>query len=114
MFKGKKADYKLLGICHSKVTNEDVRNTVDSICSKANEDGWKVLLFSSFSDLFRNTNETKGEASIYRLVNAEMLDALVVMSESIQNDEVSRILIDYARSAGIPVLTVDKIGRAHV
>lgn len=108
MFKGKKADYKLLGICHSKVTNEDVRNTVDSICSKANEDGWKVLLFSSFSDLFKNTNETKGEASIYRLVNAEMLDALVVMSESIQNDEVSRILIDYARSAGIPVLTVDK------
>lgn len=108
MFKGKKADYKLLGICHSKVTNEDVRNTVDSICSKANEDGWKVLLFSSFSDLFKNNNETKGEASIYRLVNAEMLDALVVMSESIQNDEVSRILIDYARSAGIPVLTVDK------
>jgi len=108
MFKGKKADYKLLGICHSKVTTEDVRNTVDSICSKATEDGWKVLLFSSFSDLFNNTNETIGEASIYRLVNAEMLDALIVMPESIQNDEVSQILIDYARNAHIPVITIDK------
>ena len=108
MFKGKEADHKLLGICYSKMTTESVRNTVDSICSKAAGDGWKILLFSSFSDLFNNTKETMGEASIYKLVNAEMLDALIVMSESIQNDDVSRMLIDHARRADIPVVTVDK------
>lgn len=106
---GKK--YKILGICCSKITNEDVKGIVDSICSSVIKSGWKVMIFSSFCDLYSNTGESAediaGEAGIYRLVNIELLDALVVLPQSILNDEVSRMLVAAGVDAGIPVVTLD-------
>ncbi len=107
MFKGRK-NYRLLGICGSKMANEDVKNTVDSICRVATEHGWKVMLFMSFSDLFNKNGETAGEAGIFKLVNAELLDALIILPQAIQNDDVCRMIIGYAEIAGIPAITIDK------
>lgn len=103
---------KILGICCSKITNEDVKGVVDSICSSAVKSGWKVMIFSSFCDLYANTGETAGdvagEAGIYRLVNVDLLSALVVMPESILNDDVSKKLVEAGLNAGIPVVTLDR------
>ena len=104
--------YKILGICCSKITNEDVKGIVDSICSSAVGSGWKVMIFSSFCDLYANTGESAGdiagEAGIYRLVNIDLLDALVILPESIMNDEVSGKLVEAGVNAGIPVVTLDR------
>ena len=104
--------YKILGICCSKITNEDVKGIVDSICSSAVRSGWKVMIFSSFCDLYANTGESAGdiagEAGIYRLVNIDLLDALVILPESIMNDEVSGKLVEAGVNAGIPVVTLDR------
>lgn len=108
MFKGKKSEYKILGVCSSKITNEDVKRSVDSICKSAENHGWKVLLFTSYCDLFDATNETAGESGIYMLPYMPMLDALVIMSESILNDDISKMLIRKASEAGTPVITVDR------
>ncbi len=108
MFKGKKTEYRILGICSSKITNEDIKGSIDSICACAIKCGWKVMLFSSYCDLYEGTEETAGEASIYKLVNMDMLDALIIFSESMLNDEVSHMLIGDAESAGIPVITVER------
>lgn len=110
MLKGN--NYRILGICCSKITNEDVKGVVDSICSGAVKSGWKVMIFSSFCDLFANTGESAGdiagEAGIYRLVNVDLLDALVILPESIMNDDVSAKLVEAGVKAGIPVVTLDR------
>ena len=48
MFKGKNKNYKILGICGSKMPNEDVKSMMDSICRGAIDKGWKVIIFTTF------------------------------------------------------------------
>lgn len=108
MYKGKKADYKLMGICASKIVTEDVKSIIDSISHNAIEHGWKVILYISYSDLYNKNEETSGEAGIFRLVNIELLDAVIILPQSIQNDDVCNMLIKDANSAGVPVMTIDR------
>lgn len=108
MFKGKKSEYKILGLFGAKMPTEDVKSTMDSICRSAIDSGWRVMIFTTFSDLFTRNNETTGEASIFKLLNTDMLDAVVTLPETIKNDEITLSIIDEARAAGIPAVTVDK------
>ena len=43
MFKGKDKEYRILGICGSKMPNEDVKSMMDSICRSAVDSGWNFL-----------------------------------------------------------------------
>ncbi len=108
MFKGSRRDYKILGICYSKISNEDVSNTVTSICKAAMEQGYKIMLFATFIDLFYDNGETRGEASVYNLVNPNMLDALVILPEAIKSDELVSKIIAYAKKYDIPTVVVDR------
>ena len=108
MFKGKNANYRVLGLFCAKMPTEDVKNTVDSICASANKAGWRVMIFTAFCDFFNRTNETAGEASIFKVFNTDILDAAVILPETIKNDEVCLSIIADAMAGNIPVITVDK------
>ena len=108
MFKGKNAEYKILGIFGSKMPTEDVKSTMDFICRSAIDSGWRVMMFTTFCDLYSRNNEAAGEASVFKLINTEILDAAAVLPETIKNDEVSLSIISDAQAGGIPVVTIDK------
>lgn len=107
MFKGKNADYKVLGLFGSRMPAEDVKIMVDSICRSAIDAGWRVMMFTTFYDLYSRSNETTGEASVYKLIN-NILDAVVILPEAIKNDEITLSIISDAKVGGVPVITVDK------
>ncbi|MFR0872376.1 MAG: LacI family DNA-binding transcriptional regulator [Oscillospiraceae bacterium] len=107
MFKGKDKEYRILGICGSKMPNEDVKSMMDSICRSAVDSGWKVMMFTTFCDLYSRSHETTGEASVYKVINTDIIDALVVLPGSINNNDVSASIIAAAKDGNIPVVTID-------
>lgn len=107
MFKGKDKNYRILGICGSKMPNEDVKSMMDSICRSAVDSGWKVMMFTTFCDLYSRSHETTGEASVYKVINTDIIDALVVLPGSINNNDVSASIIAAAKDGNIPVVTID-------
>ncbi|WP_295209951.1 GGDEF domain-containing protein [Ruminococcus sp.] len=108
MFNGEKKGHKIIGICVAGVQSDYVKDITMSICSRAKEKGYNVLLFNAFSDIYYDTAYTRGEASIYDLVSYKMLDALVILAESIKNEGVSNMIVRRARENGVPVISVDK------
>lgn len=108
MFKGERNNYKIIGICCAGIQTEGVRDIVMSISRKAAEHGYRVLLFTAFTDMYYDSVFTRGEESIYRLINPKLLDALVVLPISIKNDRVTESIISAAKSENIPVISVDE------
>lgn len=108
MFNGKKKDYKVLGICSAEIQREIEKRTVFSISEEAVKHGYKVLLFNTFSDLYADSGFEKGENSVYKLINYDMVDALVVMPATIENDDVVAEIVNDAKEAGVPVFSFDQ------
>lgn len=108
MFKGDKTEHKVIGLCVAGIQLDYVRDVTMSISGCAHAKGYNVLLFNAFSDIYYDTAFTRGEASIYDLINYKMLDALVILAESIKNDKVSNMIVQRARENGVPVISVDK------
>lgn len=108
MFKGKRNNYRIIGICCASIQSELVRDSAMSICREAEKRGYHIMIFNAFSDMFYDTVFAKGEASIYRLVNPKLLDALVVLPDSIKCDEVTQSIISSAKAENIPVISVDE------
>ena len=109
MFIGNKAKHKIIGICTSSVQSDYVREIVSSISRNGINKGYKILLFNTFSDLYHNTAYMCGEASIFDLINYDILDVLIIMPEAIKRDNISREIKERASEHGVPVICVDRL-----
>lgn len=108
MFIGGIAKYKVIGICTSCVQSDYVREIVSSISRRGVKEGYKVLLFNTFSDLFHNSSYNRGEASIFNLINYDILDVIIIMPEAIKRDSTSSEISRRAKEHGVPVICVDR------
>ena len=107
MFTSDTAKYKIIGICTSCVQSDYVRDIVSSISRKGVKEGYKVLLFNTFCDLYHNISYNHGEASIFDLINYDILDVLIIMPEAIKRDSISNEISKRAHEHGVPVICVD-------
>lgn len=100
--------YSVLGICAAGIQEENVTELVQAIVRNSNIIGLKVLLFSTFTDMYKKNAFAEGEAGIYSLVDNKTVDAVVVLPESIKDDEVTEIIVRRCLDRGLPVISVDK------
>ena len=101
-------EYKIIGICVCGIQEENVHDIVKSICKRAEKSGYKVLLFSSFDDMYVDSLFTRAASSIFGLINTGLLDALVILPESIKSDRVTDKIISDAKALNIPIISIDR------
>ncbi|MBR1750228.1 MAG: EAL domain-containing protein [Ruminococcus sp.] len=101
-------EYKIIGMCVCGVQEEIVHDIIKSICRHAEQCGMKVLLFSTFEDMFIDSLFTRAASSVFKLINTGLIDAVVVLPESIKSNRVSDAIIRDARRMNIPVVSVDR------
>lgn len=99
---------RIIGICVCGIQEENVHGIVKSIRDRARECGIKVLVFAPFDDMYVESLYTKAASSVFSLVNTGVLDALVVLPESIKSDSVTERIISDAKKLDIPVISIDR------
>ena len=97
-------NYKVLGICAGGVQEDNVTELVQAVIRNAAPLGFKSLLFSTFTDLYKRNAYSEGEAGIFSLTDCNLLDALIVLPESIKYDKVTFDIIDRARQRGCSIM----------
>ena len=107
MYIGKFHKYAVAGICLVGMQNDHsahiVKVTSDALIKK----GFKVMIFNAFTDMYHDTPYSKGEASVYHLINLDIVDVLVIMPETIKSEWITDTIIRYAHAAKIPVIMLD-------
>ena len=100
--------FKVLGICAGGIHEDNITEAVTAILKNAAALGFKTLIFNTFTDLYKGNAYAKGESGIFSLTDYDILDALVVLPESIKSDKVTNDIIERAHRKGLPVISVNR------
>lgn len=99
--------YKIIGMCLTKVNDEDNTDFTEYLSLEAIKNGYRLFVFNSFRDFYYGNDYDKGSKSIYKVVNFDLLDALVIDSRSFYEQEIFEELVEKAKAHNIPVVVLN-------
>lgn len=100
MLKGK----RVIALCTTKMHTPLHSEFCHRMQLLAQDNGCKLLILNTFVDFFNNNEQDEGAASVFRMMNADVIDAVVMMADGFYNPAVMREIIDWAQAAHIPVV----------
>ncbi|MCM1333930.1 MAG: EAL domain-containing protein [Bacteroides sp.] len=95
---------KMIGVCLTKVQDEGTKEFLQLLYHETETTDYRLLVFNSFLDFYRKDKYEKGASAIYKAINFDVLDMLVVANHCFFDRELVDELIDKAKKRGIPVL----------
>lgn len=100
--------YKIIGVCLSRIQEEDRLNCIKPLNEYACAHGYRLLIFNAFEDLYLQNNITQiGEGAVFQLIQYEMLDALILFGETIKKQEIRDTIQENCRRYQVPLLCID-------
>lgn len=84
MFNGKFHKYAVAGICIAGIQDDHTAHIIKVVSDALSKRGFKVMIYNAFTNMYNDTPYSKGEASIYHLLNFDITDVLIIMPETIK------------------------------
>ncbi len=97
---------KIIGVCLSKIHDEFRTEYAAQLHRFASEHGYKLIFFNSLRDLYFGDLNDAGSRKIFDVINFAVLDAVVILDESIHNKSVVDSIISRAETHNVPVILV--------
>ncbi|HHX56759.1 MAG TPA: GGDEF domain-containing protein, partial [Clostridiales bacterium] len=99
---------KVIALCMADFRTEYNNTIMNKICQYAEKIGYKVLIFASFSELIYSEKHDIGEENIYNLMNLNIIDGVIILSETIKGKEHLMRIVDNSIKHGVPVISIEK------
>lgn len=97
---------KMIGVCLTKIQDEVTAKFIQLLYRETEQTDYRLLIFNSFLDFFQKDKYGQGASAIYKAINFDALDMLVVMENCFYDKTLLEGLIGEAKKRGIPVLTL--------
>lgn len=98
----------ILGVCVTSLNQKRYADFLQCLQKEAPRFHCKLLIFTCSRDLSGKTDHDQGEKSIFQLVPFSIIDALILLTESLKDKAIPATLAAQAEEAGIPVFSVDE------
>lgn len=98
--------YKIIGLCTCRVHEEECYRYVTEFNNHIVKKGHRLFVYATCSDLYWDSVSEQGGTAVFKLIDFDILDALIIQEERIRNKEVVRELIQKANDHRIPVITI--------
>ena len=97
---------KLIGVCLSHAYEDINSSLVSALCRGAEKRGWKLIIFNSFNDMFDNDKYDRGARSVFDAVNYDLMDGLIIGSDTFYDRELVNSIIRSCEAAKVPVISL--------
>ncbi|MDE6566786.1 MAG: GGDEF domain-containing protein [Lachnospiraceae bacterium] len=98
---------KVIAICSADNCAEYNTRFLRALHLEAGNFPFKVLFFACFSSLYQNEKHDQGESKIFQLMNHDLLDGIIMLSETIKNDDIRMQIANRAKEKNIPVVAIE-------
>ncbi len=98
---------KVIGVCLTRIHDTTISNYISKIHSLARKQGYKVLVFNSFVDFYHGDAFDEGAKSVYEIINYDIIDVLVVYSDSFCNKRIVNEIVSRAKQNKKPVILIN-------
>ncbi|MCR4779571.1 MAG: EAL domain-containing protein [Ruminiclostridium sp.] len=97
---------KIIGVCLSKIQDEFGTDYISNLHRFALDNDYKLIIFNSLRDLYFGDLNDQGSKKIFDTINYDILDAIVILCESIYDKQLKEDIIAKAGKFGVPVILV--------
>lgn len=101
-----KGNMKIIGVVLCGAQNEATAEHITHISHYAEELNYKLLIFNSFADYFMDNTPDNPTKVIYKIINYDILDGIILLSESIKSNAVIEEIVASANARNIPVVSI--------
>lgn len=98
-------NHKVIGVCVTKVQYRAESIYLTHLNAAAAKLGYKLMIFNSVANSTNFFDE--GARSIYGIINHNIIDVLVILSNTFGVKEIEKAIIAKAKAHGTPVILVD-------
>ncbi len=98
---------RVIGVCLTKIHDSTRADYINRLHHLANRLNYKIIVFNCFVDFYNNDSFDKGAKAIYDIINYDMIDALIIHSESFCSRNVIEEIIDNAKAHNTPVVLIN-------
>ena len=105
---------KAVAVCVTSYNWEYESRVVEGIRQKCAADDIDLLVFSNLmtrpelgSDRIMPENTMRGEIEIYNLINYDVIDGIVILGDSMINEDVTHNIADRAKEHNVPIVNVN-------
>lgn len=100
---------RYIGFCCTTANKEPTKPIIDDLAELLKESGeYKMLVFQCFDDMYFKTRNDVGAASIFKLINYNMLDAMIIAPVTMYDRTVVEEIVRGCREHGVPLISVDE------
>lgn len=100
---------RIIGVCLSMLPEEYRLQCVRALNKYAVQQDYRLFIFNSKTDFYLPVTPTdSGEMSIFQLIQYHMLDAMILLPDTIKRDSVLQGIIQACRSHHVPIISIDK------
>lgn len=100
-------DNKIVAVCTAGINSEYIDTVLAALHSLADSFRFKILYFNSFSNLYDFEKHDIGESNIFHLINYNLIDGMILLSETMKTDSVRDEIVEKANIYDIPVVSID-------
>lgn len=100
-------DKKIIGVCIAGIHNNTQIAYLKQLYNYARKNGYKLIVFNSFADTKSNNSFHNDAGAVYRLINFERIDMLVIHEPSLPDAALADTLRKTAEKSGVPLLSED-------
>lgn len=98
---------KLIAVCSADNCTEYNTHFLKALYDEANHFSFKILFFTCFSSLYKAEKHDRGEGYIFHLINYDIIDGIIMLSETIKNEETRQKIAKRAMEKKIPVVSIE-------
>ncbi len=100
--------YKIIAFCTVRAHTDESRRLLERMNQLLPPKGYRIFVYNAYYGVNAKQSGDTGQSRIYDMIPFDKIDALVVFEEKIFNDTVSDRIVEMAKAAGVPVISVGK------
>ncbi len=99
----------MIGFCCTTMQKEPIKLVIDSFVDQiTNKENYRMLVYHCFEDLYYDTPSNKGAATIYDMINYDMLDVMLVMQTNEMQKPIFAKVVEKCFKHNVPVIYIDE------
>lgn len=99
--------YKIVAVCLTRIQEEFTYEFMDALYQATKGSDYRFMLFNSFSDLYNHDAYDRGAKTIYKLINYDLIDAVILKRDCYYDVQVVEDIVRQAKKHKIPVIIVN-------
>lgn len=98
---------KIIAVCVAKIGDGGSYEYIEQLYSCFSKVGYGMIVYNTYSDFYWDRASEQGEKAVFELIDYRITDAVVIIANSIRNQELVERIITRAKEHGKPVFCID-------